>query len=931
MGRRALRFALAFAFAAIVLAIHPYTPSPAEHVKELILVWAAFVLLVAWLAVSWRDARSLSFPPVLAATLLIFLVFELLGAAFSTNVGYSLFRLGQLAALALLALVAAQLYRRPEHVWPLIALIGAAVVLSSIYGLLQYLGWDFFPWEDYMGLLKSAPATFGNPNVASHALILALILCLGLALWRRRVWAALFLAPIALHLTITRTRGSLVALGTALMLMLVASFAARMTRRGAIGVPLVFTITALVLAAAACAGLAANYYVTGTPYPYGDSVVWRYHSFKTAADMVSDAPMIGRGPGSFPIESPAFWTEFDRDQYAATQRVSFHVHNEPLEFAVEGGLVASGAYVTMWLLATALALSLIWRGQKALGVTLAGFFTAFLADGLFGFNAHAPISAALAFVFLGVLAGVLRPAPHDAPKRRPTYPVMALRATLASAALIIALAGTRDFVSQLYQQQGRGALAQGDLNAAYVRFLRAKDFAPYDWNAPLYAARALMRGEEYAAAVEAYQRALKLNPNLPEARLELARAALNRAAASLASAEFDALIDDARRAAEHAAALAPRAAGAYDVLGRAAALRAAHYKARNAATEAKAAWAEAEGMYLRALDALGGDRAELYRLLAQARLERDDFDGAVDALAFAALEDPRGRAAWDMLVREAEARGRHDVVLNRLEGRIRALVRAVPVDYETLAGAFRERGDYLRRVFGPVPEVEESYQHALRAGPRRPDVWSAYYLHARERNETEAFWRRFSTEFGEDGENAPEPVALAAALWKNGPDALQRAVARLAETLDAAVPPGTAAPDVYAAGWIAALVLDRIDELPPESRAEARIHAAGVLAAVERPADALDALGPLDDDRPDVLLYRAQALIGLGRPAEALPLLRRATPFVQRDLQDRWRLARLLAQAGEPALARLEYINILRALAPPPNLRPLLEREYAAL
>ena len=197
---KAQRCLIATLLVIVILAIFPLTPKPAVDVKVLGYKLCASVALIFSFFVFGRFRETIRQCSGLLPLFIAFLGLNLAAAFASANVGYSLFReFVKLLALTAIFVTAADSYRTPKQVWVLFSAICIAVSIASLYGILQFMGMDPFPWNDTGGMLRAAPATFGNPNVASHVLAPAIILACGLCTQRKGRWAFLCIPLFACH------------------------------------------------------------------------------------------------------------------------------------------------------------------------------------------------------------------------------------------------------------------------------------------------------------------------------------------------------------------------------------------------------------------------------------------------------------------------------------------------------------------------------------------------------------------------------------------------------------------------------------------------------------------------------------------------------------------------------------------------------------
>jgi len=408
-----VRIALGAAAVVVVLAMFPYAADAATSIKYVLTAWGAVAASVLAIVATRRLQRTRQEIPLAAsappARPFLLPACALLGwltvAAFcSEHPANATHHLARFAVWTAIYLVAAQAFSRPEHARRFWAAVCVATAASAAYGIGQAYGIDPFPWAyERTDLYYQGPGTFGNPNFAAHAEIMCLVAVIWLAAhpgWR---WAALLAPVYGWHLYVTGQRGGLAALGVT-ALVVGAFLVARRIRNG--GRPLLATIVFVALVAAPLAvggaGLALRaLHRTGSPYPYDESLYVRYHGYVSACRMIAEAPWLGVGPGGFEIANPPYWTDFEQERFAAERLLNDHVHNDPLEMAVHGGLPAAAGFLTLlWtgvLAGFAAALRSPDRDLRRLGLMTGAGFLAFGLDGCLGFNVHVPVSGALLF------------------------------------------------------------------------------------------------------------------------------------------------------------------------------------------------------------------------------------------------------------------------------------------------------------------------------------------------------------------------------------------------------------------------------------------------------------------------------------------------------------------------------------------------------
>ena len=562
----------------VVLAIYPYTPNPAADVKILVVELAAFAAFALWVFTPQRSGpRSLQAYAVLA-----FAALTAVSAILSVNPGYSVCR-EYTRWLALLAVfvATANAFRTPRRVWTLAATICVSMTLASLYGLAQRRGLDPFPWKDTSGMLLRAPSTFGNPNFASHALTPALILACGLCFQRKGRWALLCIAVLLAHLAITRTRGSILGLSGASLLVMAAVVVARRRPRPTRGIAV--TLGALLfvgIVGATSAGVISTWR-TGQLFPYdiGESIMLRYHSFYGACRMIHDRPWFGYGPGMYEVASPSYWTPLQKDRFDELRKADDHVHCEPLEIAVESGLPAAIAYVAIFALGMYYGLRMWFApkkpGARSIGLTLAACFFAVFLDGLFGFNVHVPVSALLIFLIAGAATGVWRESEGVAPAKGARWGLVsfAWRAGAVACCALVPWLAIRNFWGEVLTQRGFGAIAYNAFPAARENFARAEALEPFAWIPSYYQGVLAMQRDALDDAERHFSRTLKLNPDYLAAQFTLAKTLFNLAQRSPGMIDR-ATLDRAIACAQRAANISPQFQEVQELLGRTAYLRA---------------------------------------------------------------------------------------------------------------------------------------------------------------------------------------------------------------------------------------------------------------------------------------------------------------------------------------------------------------------
>jgi O-antigen ligase/Flp pilus assembly protein TadD len=933
-----------------VLALLPFTPDPASDIKVLGYELTACALLFLWVFSPTKSLMPTRIPLSLQILLGMYFGLNVVATFLSPNVGYSLLReCVKLASLLILLFAAANVFRSPTHVWRLVGAICIAVSIASLYGILQYAGLDPFPWEDKTGMLRSAPATFGNPNVASHVLVIAVILGLGLCTQRRKRWSILCVALFLGHFALTQTRGSLLALAGATLLVFAVVVIARWVKSASRAVALtlgsVFLFFVL-LGVAVGAILAAK---TGSPYPDDTPLTLRYNSFYGACRMALDRPILGYGPGMFQVANPEYWTQLEKERVAIVHELNSRVHNEPLEIAVEAGIPAGILFVSILVLLVCrnLYMGLVStdRERRYLGMTFGALFFAFLLDSLFGFNMHVPASALLFFLMAGASTGVWSEdgdMPRS-PERKHSRSFQFGRKVAFGCAVALLLLGIRDFAALLFYQRGLGAMESKAFAAAVPCFARAESLAPYDWRIPFQFGTAYSRMGRSEEAAKKLARAVELHPGDVVAILDTAKAFFNLAG-TLQGERAEACLKEAQGYVTRATRLNPISPEVHDLSGRIAMLRAerlAGSDASQVARERGEAWKEAEVHLSRAIECGSENKGEVLRLIAQTRFQREDMLGAQMALVRSLEDNPDDMATWKLFLETSQQSGHYDAILSSLAWNLEVLNRAATTKQSSVPLKIMQ-ARVLYEGYGDRDAADVAFLQLAKAYPERIDTWSAFHAFAKSVENESAFNALFAQEIaGRKGgdESLPPQIQAVALAFGNTEDGIVAAAAKLIEALQAQQSSVTdiseLAPSfVWAADVLSARARDVA--LSPQHSGDLFMRLGGLYAVCQEFAAAAHALEqalPSLSGQQRVICLRQMgvAFAKAGKADMAVKAFEQAVAAAPNDLETQYGLAQALAQAGQRAKARVAYRMILVNFPLDEAGRRSIQREIDAL
>lgn len=936
--------------------MYRYTYDPTGEIKWLILGWSGFLLGGGWLLFQRVFGLPSRRPGIVSRLVLAFTLLFLLTALLSDFRTFSLLEAGRFVSLAGLFLVASQTLTKPVHARRFLQTLCWVAGLTALYAAMQKTGLDPFPWgESFEGL----PSTYGNPNYAAHVLILAIIAAAYLLAggW----WAALPLGAAAvLYFLGTGQRGGMLALAGALALLGLAGLVRIRVKTPARAVLATLVLAVMLAGASGLGAMGVMKAKTGSMLPLDTSILLRYQSLVSASKMVMDHPLMGHGPGVYKLANPRYWTPYEREFFATEHRYNHHVHNDPVELGVGGGLPMAGLYLVLLLFALAHALMLTFapesREHRRLGWALAAVFTAFFIDGLFGFNLRLPVSASLLFILLGALEGVCpaRPTAVPAPATR-RIPGAGLSRWGAVAALLAAALGASSvFAGEYYLYMGVAAQASRNHTAATGLYRMGLTVAPWNWEFHWRLGQVAMLNGDMAGAIREFERTLEMNPHhltvrvpLAEAHMQLAQTADTSTPDGLRTAI--AALEQASRHAGDALDLCPETAEASDALGRAASIAAKLLVEQNREElrpKADEYWAIGREYLRRAADNNRSktNRAALYRNLARVCISMGDLDGAGEALARAARLAPEDTDTWPLFLGFAQNHNRYGLLRDALSARIDLLRLSPRPDRDTLATANLFLANVLENGWNDLRGTENAYWAAVQYAPLRPEVWTnlARYTFASGRfNVLRDYIRRSCAHLaGRTPPMEPLPqVAAVNAVFLRGQEALENATLVLATAVRSAAPAqNDSLSPAQAFGWAATLLYDRLQQQSA--------GAPGVCGAAFNLALVFSNLR--QDGQADALFSRAKECLPAGmQPAlalqwadlrvrqdrlpEAMTLLKEARIRYPENIEVRWALARALVKQGQLREAAVEYESLGDEAEMDPQSRELLDMEGKAL
>ncbi len=960
LSAKLIRFLLPVFVAAVVWVMYPYTAEPAGPIKTLLIQWGAVGFGVVALLGSWLEKRPFQRPPVFMPLMLAILAIYTVSALLSPYWGHSLQYVLRWAALFILYLAAAYAYREAAQVHRLIVCAAGAVGIASVYGLAQWWGYDVFPWgEDVMGAYQQLPATFGNPNYAAHALILALVFAAYLLTTKLRWFGAVVFILCGGHLYLTGQRAGWVALAVALLVVALAWVAFRAARRPMVAAGVSLAAVAIVAGGLAAGGVYWHEQRTGQAYPVDGSLLLRYNGYYGAADMIMDRPVLGFGPGNYEIANAEYWTDYEQRWFAQERMYNQNVHNEFLEMGVEGGLPAAALYIAILVFGAGYALSYA-RNQtdpqaRRLGIALAAFFAAFAVDSFFGFNLRVPVSGMFLFVFAGCLDGLVL---EQRSPRSSTW--LGGKALLWRVALV-ALAGTGaafatwGFQGEKALQTGRAAVAHEAYDHAVELFKEAEAYRPWDWRPPRergatelrrQQGAAELRRQQAEAAIEALKAADAKNPNYPPTLLPLAHTAMflgmqppqpdEHPEAQLRRREH---LEDASRYAQRAVDLSEYLFEAHEILGRVLLVQGLH-RAQDAMVEeledgeAEALWRRSAEHLRRALRYGAPNPVQLYQIKAEAYVLLDEIPRAELALSRGLALDPGNESLLQFFTDFARRHERHETAIRVAESQLEA-----GTTPETQARLHALIAEALAEGRGDREGARQRLLQAVEAAPWEPAVWSGVVTLARVHGELAVIEEARAT-VQRRGEDWPAAFGEAfdgfiRALMAEDGEIADEIRQFMMSVYHFSLMGGGMTTELRGMAQTVMYDLER-RHLTEEDLGNCLLDLAIVFQETNNfdvTHQLLAQADPLvpEDRRQTLHLIHAENYLAMGQPGAAVPVLDRALEEEPDNLDYRVTRARMLAMAGRPEEARADYEIALEAGVLDETAQQLVERELERL
>ena len=501
-------------------------------------------LLTAFMVILWllkmnetgRWRVRVSGLSIAAALLLIVAVLSVIVAA---NRGHALRCVRQILFPALLYFVTVNNVKGERTIRACLVIVTVSALIVSVYGMIQSAGTDFMGWcEDSQSCIL-APSSFQSAAAAANFLVIAFPISVALVLYSRsfagKLCATAVAVLILVHLRLTARTEAFVALEVALAAAFLVAWIIRRdkvkagtvhSRRFAAGRLLASLFCVLVVLGVAHAltalrsGSAALSEVQPT---LQEQRLLRKAAWGCAARMSVDHPVLGTGIGSYQIESPPYWNDFQKRWFARSPGTKVAVDNEYLTVAAESGVLGLAASILIVSISCAYFLAACRRTASGRAFYLAAGIgcgvVAAAVNAFFSTGFHEPTVLFYYFFLLAMIEVIARGDEHegtravDAACRRRRgiyYPVWM---ALIPVTLLFPFFVARPLAYHQHMKAGRDHARLEHFDEAMVEFQAAFHICPSAWEPLIQGARNLVVQGKTSRAAWGYKIATMLHPH----------------------------------------------------------------------------------------------------------------------------------------------------------------------------------------------------------------------------------------------------------------------------------------------------------------------------------------------------------------------------------------------------------------------------------
>ncbi len=491
---------------------------------------AASLAVIVWHA-AWTGALRLRFRAMHAAVLLYFAVV----AASLLVTDYPLATRNEVwRVFMLLGTYAVTIYalRTPRAIKALLALCVLATLAVCFYGVMQKAGLDPTPYD--RDPQQRVFASLGNPNLLAGFLLLMIWLIVGMLLdlrdaWLRGCLGAVLLLALCI-MTFTLSRAAWIALGlsglTFIVWMIVGRrFPVSIPRRRGLAIGGACLLLIAVGAAVFHGPVLDRLSDLRADGQWGESARTRLTFWRASRELIAEKPVLGYGAGTWQIVFP---DKRSTDLWERSPRFNArHAHSEPMEIAVENGIVGLAAF---GLLAGAFYVGAFrtLRQATAFRGVLAGIVlgvTALLLHNAVDVGLRWYALPAFLWMFLGmsVAIGEINTSAESSGRECSVRLPLPLALRMVLAVAVIAGLGllthryvSRSFFAEVHVRSAKNAIKRARYGLASEHAMRAAAYDPSNLEAHYVATNALTKLDRNDEAFEACLQVERLAPHYCE-------------------------------------------------------------------------------------------------------------------------------------------------------------------------------------------------------------------------------------------------------------------------------------------------------------------------------------------------------------------------------------------------------------------------------
>jgi|GEM_PF-3067575 len=495
----ALAFIVPISFGQINIlgTVHIITDGIVDFVKAFVVISGTVVASTAWgMGALWRGTTIRYANSQIV--LLLFVVWVTLCAVVSpytpsafTGVEPTYQGVIMWMCYCILMALTMQYVRGIKEIRQLLTAFSCSAALVSLYGIAQWLDYEFFRWESLTFSRNRSFSFYGNPDMLGGFLSLAFFIALGLALTEKNEklkvinWSVLSLIAVCLTSSFTRGAWLGVIVGSVTFTVLFIYKKGNTEKGMMYGIAAVFCSMFFVfLRSLSSPGSDTNAAERVTSIVSDRNVVSRFDIWRSVLNAIKDAPLFGYGTDTYSYSSALYKTQ--AMHLATPFVVESNAHNFVLQTALETGI--PGVLLILGFLIAASITTLQWiLGSKDISRSRTLFLALWcgcLSYGVYLMSGVSiPGTTYFFFMVIGILVAPLARSFQIKPQRFATIPLILL-ALMVSGGLIQILRADMAFVQTRLgsdlESRLEAAKRTVDLNPVFYKYRYQLAWLNYD-------------------------------------------------------------------------------------------------------------------------------------------------------------------------------------------------------------------------------------------------------------------------------------------------------------------------------------------------------------------------------------------------------------------------------------------------------------------